>query len=120
MTAADTVYGRRGGRWVGHRPGRLLDELRQLRDAATAAGEWPAPVDHTRMFHPETIATARTHNRDCNDGHKPDEPCPARPDPVDLEAVWAGLARMARGRKASGQRLRALDAEALNRQGRGR
>ena len=115
MTAADTVYGRRGGTWVAHRPGQLLAELRWLRNRATTAGEWPDPVDRTRTFHPETIATQRAHDRDCAGPHKRNEPCPAHPDPVDLADVWAGLARMARARQAAGQRLRTVDREALDR-----
>jgi hypothetical protein len=113
--ARDLRYGRRGGRWADRGAGQLVDELRALRRQLEAAGEWPEPVDFGRLFHPETIAAARAHERSCSSKHSKGEDCPARVDPDDLAALWAGQARMARARRAAGQLLNAIDVEALDR-----
>lgn len=105
--------GRRGGGWVDHRPGQLLAELRQLRTRLRAAGIWADPVDSTRLFHPETIATAPAHQRGCSGRHPAGETCPAKPDLEDLAAPGAGQARMAAGRRGAEVPLDALHVEAL-------
>jgi hypothetical protein len=113
MSAVDIVYGRRGGRWIGHQPGRLLAEIRAIIDQALADGTWQ-PVDLSRLFHPETIAATRAHQRHCGGRtHPHGEVCPARPDPEDLAAIWAGRARMAAARRAAGRPLDDLDRQAL-------
>jgi hypothetical protein len=115
MTAAsDIAYGRRGGRWIAHHPGRLLAEIRPLIARARAQG-W-APVALSRLFHPDTIAATRAHQRHCGSRtHPVGETCPARPEPDDIAAVWAGRARMAAARRAAGQPLDDLDRQALAR-----
>jgi hypothetical protein len=113
--ARDLRYGRRGGRWATHSAGQLLAELRLLRNRLRAAGEWPDPVDLARLFHPDTIAAARAHERSCTGKHRKGEPCTATVDPDDLAALWAGRARMARARRAAGQPLNDVDLDALRR-----
>lgn len=113
--ARDLRYGRRGGRWASRGAGQLLAELRLLRNRLQAAGEWPDPVDLPRLFHPDTIATTRAHNRDCAGKHRKGDSCPAVADPADLAQVWAGRARMARARQAASQPLTVVDLEALRR-----
>lgn len=113
MSARDARYGRRGGRWASEGAGHLAEEL-----SATLA-DWRARggrmVDRSQLFHPETIAKGRAHDRDCS--HRSNEPCPAQPDPDDLDDVWAGRIRMARARAAAGQPLDRVDREALFRAG---
>jgi hypothetical protein len=112
--ATDNVYGRRGGGWVGHHPGRLLAEIRVIIARARAEG-WEPP-DLSRLFHPDTIAATRAHQRHCGGrAHPPGEPCPARPDRADRADIWAGRARMAAARRAAGQPLDDLDHQALAR-----
>lgn len=71
------------------------------------------------QFHPETIATTRAHRARqpgtcANDRNEtPRLPCDCQPDPHDLEQVWAGRARMAKGREAAGVALDSIDREAL-------
>ena len=116
QAARDLRYGRRGGRWADRGTGQLLAELRLLRNRARAAGEWPEPVDHARLFHPDTIAAARAHDRDCPVArHRKGERCTAVVDRADLAEVWAGRARMARARHAAGRPLSLVDLEALRR-----
>lgn len=84
------------------------------------------PVDLGRLFHPETIGQARAHQRrqpgTCakDDAHNKAErqriACTCQPDPGDLDAIWAGRARMARARRNTGQALDDLDRQALERQ----
>jgi hypothetical protein len=113
-SAADIVYGRRGGRWVGHHPGRLLAEIRTIIARARAEG-WEPP-DLSRLFHPETIAASRAHQRHCGGrAHQPGDACSARPDSADVAEVWAGRARMAAARRAAGQPLDHVDHQALAR-----
>lgn len=113
MSARDARYGRRGGRWASEGAGHLAGELSQ------ALAEWRAGggrmVDRSERSHPDTIATARAHDRGCS--HRSDEPCLARPDPDDLDDVWAGRARMARARAAADRPLDRTDREALFRAG---
>jgi hypothetical protein len=113
--ARDIRYGRRGGGWVDHRPSQRLAELRVIQANAKAAGRSPAPVDRARLFHPDTIAAARAHHRDCRGPHRTGEPCPAQPGPVELAEIRAGRARTAAARRAAGVPLDALDVEALGR-----
>jgi hypothetical protein len=113
--ARDLRYGRRGGRWATPGAGQLLAELRLLRNRLRAAGEWPEPVDLARLFHPDTIAAARAHERSCTGKHRKDETCPAQVNASDLAAIWAGRARMARARRTAGQPLNDVDLEALRR-----
>jgi hypothetical protein len=110
--AADIAYGRRGGRWLAHHPGRLLAEIRVIIAQARADG-WE-PADLSRLFHPETIAATHAHRRDCGGGtHPAGEECPAQPDPADVADIWAGRARMAAARLAAGRPLDDLDRQAL-------
>jgi hypothetical protein len=112
--ASDIAYGRRGGRWIAHHPGRLLAEIRALIAQARAEG-W-APADLSRLFHPHTIAATRAHQHHCGTRTHPlGETCPARPDPADVAEVWTGRARMAAARRAAGQPLDDLDRQALTR-----
>lgn len=113
--ARDLRYGRRAGRWANNGAGKLLAELRLLRNRLKTTGDWPQPVDLTRLFHPDTIATARAHDHHCTGRHRKDEACPAKADPEDLDAIWAGRARMALARHAAGQPLSMLDLEAIRR-----
>ena len=115
MTAAsDIAYGRRGGRWLAHHPGRLLAEIRAIIAQARAEGWEPAGL--SRLFHPETIAATHAHKRGCGGRtHPPDDECPARPDPDELAGIWAGRARMAAGRRAAGRPLDDIDRQALAR-----
>jgi hypothetical protein len=113
--ARDLRYGRRGGRWATTGAGQLLAELRLLRNRLRAAGEWPDPIDTARLFHPDTIAAVRAHDRHCAGKHRRGETCTAQVDPDDLAALWAGRARMARARRAAGQPLNDVDHEALRR-----
>jgi hypothetical protein len=116
VSGRDIRYGRRGGVWADHPPGLLLAELRRIRARHLAEGTWPDPVDRTRLFHPETIATARAHDRDWPESkHRCDKPCTAKADPADTDALWAGRARMATARLAAGVPLDDLDHEALRR-----
>lgn len=124
--ARDIRYGRRGGRWVDHAPGQLLDELRQLRQDQDAGGVPAGPVDRARLFHPHAIAVARAHERrwpgSCASDDTvttPRPPCDCQPDPEDLAQVWAGRARMAAARRAAGVALDDVDLEALQRRERG-
>jgi len=66
-------------------------------------------------FHPDVIAAARAHQRDCVREHASGETCPAKPDPDDLAQIWAGRARMAAARRDAGLPLGAIDREALRR-----
>lgn len=115
MTAADIRYGRRGGGWTTHSRGVLLAELQTLRARCQANGTWPAPVDLARLFHPETIARNRAHNRTCQGRHKGGEDCPAAVDPDELDAIWEGRARMAEVRARVTGDIDAIDLEALTR-----
>lgn len=70
------------------------------------------------LFHPETLATTRAHDRRqpgtcAADDRQTPRPCDCRPDPDDLAAVWAGRRRMATARQAAGQPLDATDHQAL-------
>jgi hypothetical protein len=69
------------------------------------------------LFHPDVVARSRAHERHCRDeaAHKGDEPCPAEADPDDLEAIWAGRARMAWARVAAGVAVDRIDQEAIER-----
>jgi hypothetical protein len=112
MTATDVAYGRRGGRWIAHHPGRLLAEIRALIAQHRAEG-WE-PVDLSRLFHPDTIAATRAHQHHCGTrAHPTGETCPAQPDPADVAGIWAGRARMAAARRAAGVPLDDLDRQAL-------
>jgi hypothetical protein len=115
MSAArDIVYGRRGGRWVTHHPGRLLAEIQTLITRARAEGR--EPPDLSRLFHPDSIAATRAHARQCDARtHPVGEACRARPDLNDLAAIWASRARMAGARRAAGQSFDDLDRQALAR-----
>ena len=114
MTAADVAYRRRGGRWIAHHPGRLLAEVRALIDQARSEG-W-ALVDLSRLFNPDTVAATRAHQHHCGArSHPSGETCPARPDPADVAAVWAGRVRMAAAHRSAGQPLDDLDRQALAR-----
>jgi hypothetical protein len=113
--ARDLRYGRRAGRWASRAAGQLLAELRLLRNRLKAAGDWPEPVDLTRLFHPDTIAAARAHDRSCGGQHHKGETCTAVGDPGDLAALWAGQARMARARQVAGAPMTLVDLEALRR-----
>lgn len=92
--------------------GRAVRECDRLR---------PAPLDDAvrlrqvaeALFHPETIAKSRAHDRDCD--HGPKETCLAEPDPADLQLIWTGRARMARARHAAGVALDRVDQEAIRR-----
>lgn len=66
-------------------------------------------------FHPDAIAAARAHKRDCAGPHAPGDTCPAKPDPDDVAQIWAGRARMAAARRDAGVPLDAIDREALRR-----
>jgi hypothetical protein len=99
--ASDTAYGRRGGCWLAHHPGRLLAEIRVIIAQARAEG-WE-PADLSRLFHPETIAATHAHKRGCGGRtHPPGDECPARPDPDELAGIWAGRARQALARHDPG------------------
>ena len=112
--AADIAHGRRGGRWLAHHPGRLLAEIRAIVAPARAEG-WE-PVDLSRLFHPETVAATRAHNRGCGGRtHAAGEACPARPDREERTGIWAGRARMAAARRGAGQPLDDIDRQALAR-----
>jgi hypothetical protein len=114
VTAADIRYGRRGGRWLAHHPGRLLAEIRAIIAQARAHG-WE-PADLSRLFHPETIAATQAHRRHCGGRHHPPgDECPARPNPEELADIWAGRARMAAARLAAGRPLDDIDRQALAR-----
>jgi hypothetical protein len=115
VTVVDTLYGRRAGRWITHQPGRLLAEIRALIARARADGTWERP-DLSRLFHPDTIAATRAHQRHCGGRTHPlGDQCPSRPHPADLAAIWDGRARMAAARRAAGQPLDPIDVEALAR-----
>lgn len=105
----DRLYGRRGGRWAHAETGHLVEAVRAAKNPRRRA------VDLARRAHPEELARARAHGRDCR--HRPDEPCTARPDERDLDELWAGRARMATARAAAGVDLDRIDREALYRQG---
>jgi hypothetical protein len=112
--AADIAYGRRGGRWLAYHPGQLLAEIRAAVTRSRAEG-WE-PADLSRLFHPETIAATRVHERGCGGhAHGVGEACPACPDPEELAGIWAGRARMAAARRAAGQPLDDIDRQALAR-----
>jgi hypothetical protein len=114
VTAADIVYGRRGAGWVSHHPGRLLAEVQAITAQARAEG-WQPP-DLSRLFHPDTVAATRAHQRNCGGRtHLAGETCPAQPDPDDVAGIWAGWARMAAARRAAGVPLDDLDRQALAR-----
>jgi hypothetical protein len=66
-------------------------------------------------FHPDAIAAARAHERECTRNHAPGETCPAQPDPDDLAQLWAGRARMAAARRDADIPLDDIDREALRR-----
>lgn len=114
-SARDLRYGRRGGAWADTETGRLAADVSHALDRWRAdGGQMP---DRSRLFHPETIATTRAHQRAtagaCPAKTDRAEPCACRPDPDDLAEVWAGRARMARARKAAGAPLDDIDREAL-------
>jgi len=112
--AADIADGRQGGRWLAHHPGRLLAEIRAIIARSRAEG-WE-PADLSRLFHPDTIAATRAHQRQCGArAHAAGEACPARPDPEQLAGIWAGRARLAAARQAAGQPLDDADRQALAR-----
>jgi hypothetical protein len=111
-TTSDLRYGRRGGRWASPDAGHHAQAITDAMTAGGGAGERPrVELDPERLFHPETIARARAHDRSCRHGRN--DPCPAEPDPADLAAIWAGRARMARARRAAGAPLSDLDRQAL-------
>lgn len=78
-----------------------------------------------QLFHPEALAKARAHDRHeegtcANDAatnkiERQTMPCSCRPDPDDLDEVWAGRRRMAKARWAAGVPLDDIDREALAR-----
>jgi hypothetical protein len=105
--ARDIRYGRRGGGWI-DKPRRPAP----VRQRATRAA---AVLEPEVLFHPDTIAARRAHDRHCTSAHKDGEPCPAVVDPDDLAELWAGRARMARARRAAGQPRDRLDLAALDR-----
>lgn len=79
---ADIRYGRRGGRWASSDAGRHRQAITDALTAGEARERPRVELDPERLFHPETIAQARTHERDCHHGRT--DPCPAEPDPDDL------------------------------------
>jgi hypothetical protein len=112
--ASDIVYGRRGGRWMAHDPGRLHAEIRAVIAQRRAEG-WE-PVDLSRLCHPEHITATRAHQHHCGTCTHPNgETCPAQPDRADLACIWAGRARMAAAGRAAGRPLDDLDRQALAR-----
>jgi hypothetical protein len=123
VTARDIRYGRRGGRWADPQAGRLLEAVTQAR--AADRDRQAVDLDASVLFHPETIAQTRAHQRrrpgTCakdKAGSKAERrrvDCTCRPDPEDLAAVWAGRARMARARRNTGQPLDDIDRQALAR-----
>jgi hypothetical protein len=111
MSATTIRYGRRGGGWL---PKRVASP------PPTPAKPRGRPLDLGRLFHPETIARARAHQRrhpgTCAADRDRAAGCDCRPDPADLAAICAGLARMATARHAAGQPLDDLDRQALDRE----
>lgn len=69
------------------------------------------------LFHPDVVARSRAHDRQCSGEatHKGVEPCFAEVDPDDLEAIWAGRARMAWARVGAGVAVDRIDQEAIGR-----
>lgn len=123
MSARDIRYGRRGGRWAAPEAGRLLDAVTGARTAAS--DRQPVDADASVLFHPNTIARHRAHERrrpgSCakdkaaSKADRRSVECSCRPDPEDLAAIWAGRARMARARRNTGQVLDDIDRQALAR-----
>jgi hypothetical protein len=111
---ADKRYGRQGGRWLPDKPPRDLPDNYQR----------PPPIDFARLFHPETIARSRAHDRrrpgSCASdrgaqAHGKRQPCDCPIDPDDLDEVWGGVARMARARRTAGLPLNPIAQEAIAR-----
>lgn len=96
MTARDLLYGRQGGRWVddGHQPGKLLDQIRQLRERSKQADRTDPRKDGTKRW-PDLLDL--------------------EPEPPDSPAGWEDRARMADARQAAGADLDSVDREALRR-----
>lgn len=109
MTAS-VRFGRRGGRWAARSTGSLAELRRRYAEG------WPSRVE-VDPFSVEAICAARAHEQQCGGAHKDGAPCTAVPTPEDVDAVWAGRARMAAARRAAGLLLNSTDREALARQG---
>lgn len=69
------------------------------------------------MNDPAAIARDRAHasTSTCPARDDRDAPCTCTPDPDDLDAVWAGRARMAHARQAAGVPLDDIDRQAITR-----
>ena len=125
MSARDIHYGRRGGRWADPEAGRLLDAMTQARATSGDRDRQAVELDASVLFHPNTIAQHRAHERRRPGTCAKDQAdskterlgtaCSCRPDPEDLAAIWAGRARMARARRSTGQPLDDIDRQALTR-----
>jgi len=124
VSARDIRYKRQGGRWGSPDAGL---QRQTVPDALAQGGDDRRPVDLDAgtLFHPETIARHRAHDRrdpgTCaketagSTAERRRVACSCQPDPVDLEAIWAGRARMAAARRTAGRPLDAVDRQALAR-----
>jgi hypothetical protein len=96
MTVRDIRYGHRGGRWATPGTGSHRQALADALDAGRS-GHRPVELSAEVLFHPETIARHRAHERGC--AHGPNADCLAVAVPGEVAELWAGRARMAAARQ---------------------